>query len=344
MKKFKKIIVWAVLSLLLQTGLLYILNNFVFINSSEFKSKKIEIKKDNTKDINASIPNDAKTANLSYDGKYLTYFKSDTLYIEDTKTANVKEVKTENNGVIMYCKWLDNRDILAIVEKVKKNGVEKIQLITYNATNSSETFVQEICKYEKNMEINNMTTSVLTNVYYIHVNKGGSRNVVYRIDRNDTLSKIDIKTNMLGNMKVIPHEDRLIYEDKVNGKFFVTSPNKQLTFNSNKKLTLLGIDRKDVIYMGELNGDKIEGIVYGKVSEDTSTWNKLTLDSAASIDDLYFSNESEILINNNLKGSVKNLTTGDEIEYEGKLLQIKEEFIATIDSSGKLVYKNLKGK
>ena len=143
-------------------------------------------------------------------------------------------------------------------------------------------------------------------------------------------------------MEVIPHEDRLIYEDKVNGNFFVTSPNKQLTFNSNKKLTLLGIDRKDVVYMGELNGDKITSIVYGKVNEDTSTWKKVTLDSVVNINDLYFSNESEILINDNLKGSVKNLTTGNEVEYEGKLIQIKEDFIATTDSSGKLVYKNLK--
>ena len=54
----KKLIVWVTLSLLLQIGGLYILNNFVFINSSEFKSKKMEIKKNNTKDINATIPSD----------------------------------------------------------------------------------------------------------------------------------------------------------------------------------------------------------------------------------------------------------------------------------------------
>ena len=96
--------------------------------------------------------------------------------------------------------------------------------------------------------------------------------------------------------------------------------------------------------MGELNGDKIASIIYGKVSEDTSTWKKVTLDSVVNSNDLYFSNESEILINDNLKGSVKNLTTGNEVQYEGKLIQIKEDFIATIDSNGKLVYKNLKAQ
>lgn len=341
MKKAKKIIVWAILSLMLQICGLYILNNFVFVNSSEFKSEKIEVKKDNTKDINASIPSDAENINLSYDGKYLTYNKKGILSIEDTKTAKVSEVETEKNEVIMCYEWLESRDIIAIVEKVKKNGTEKIQLITYNATNSSKTFVKEICNYQKNMEVNKITAAVLTGVYYINVQKDGAKNVVYRIDRNEDLNKIDIKADIVENMQVIPHKDRLIYEDKVNNKFFVTSPDKQLNFNSNKKLTLLGIDRKDVVYIGELNGDKIASIIYGKVDENTSTWRKITLDSVVSMNDFYFSNESEILINDNLKGSVKNLTTGNEIEYEGKFIQIKEGFVATSDSSGKVVYKNL---
>jgi len=33
--------------------------------------------------------------------------------------------------------------------------------------------------------------------------------------------------------------------------------------------------------------------------------------------------------------------TGKEIEYEGKLIEIKEDFISTVDSSGKLKYINL---
>lgn len=41
----KKLIVWATLALMLEVSLLYILNNFVFKNSSEFNSKKIEVKK-----------------------------------------------------------------------------------------------------------------------------------------------------------------------------------------------------------------------------------------------------------------------------------------------------------
>lgn len=344
MKASKKIIAWAILSIILQVGVLYILDNFVFKHSSDFRSKKIEIQKDKTKDINATIPTGAETINVSYDGKYLTYNENNNLYIQDTKTGTNTKITTESECNILYYKWFSDRDRLIIAKKVEKNGESKIQLVTYNPQNSTETAVSNICTYQEDMEVKKVSESTITGVYYVDIYKGGLKNTVYRIDINETLTKLSLQTNVLGNMQVIPHEDRLIYEDTVNSKFFATSPNKQLTFNSNKKLTLLGIDRKDVIYMGELNGDKVASIVYGKISEDTSTWKKVTLDSVVSSEDLYFSNDSEILINDNLKGSVKNLTTGNEIEYEGKLIQIKEDFIATMDSSGKLVYKNFKSQ
>ena len=342
MKVFKKIIAWAILSIILQIGGLYVLNNVVFKHTSDFQSKPREVKKETTKDIKAAIPTAAKDISISDNGKYLSYKDSDTLNLQDSKTGTSTKVTTQNGGTILYYDWLQDRDILVIAERIEKDGEAKIQLITYNAKDSSETFVKEICTYEKDMEVKKISASIFTGVYYIDIYKGGLKSVVWRLDRNNKLDKVSLNNTVLGNMQVIPHVDRLIYEDTLNSKFYVTSPNKKLVFNSNKKLTLLGIDKNDVIYMGELNGDKISSIIYGKVSEDTSTWKKITLDSVVSNDDLYFSNKSEILINDNLKGSVKNLTTGNEIEYEGKLIQIKEDFIATTDTSGKLVYKNLK--
>ena len=345
MKVFKKIIAWAMLSIVLQVSGLYVLNNFVFKHTSEFESKPMEVvKKDTTKDIKATITNTAKDVNISYNGKYLVYKENENLFIQDSKDGTSTQVKTEKGGTILYCDWLQDREILVIAEKIEKDGKSKIQIVTYDAKNSSEKIVKEICTYQENMIVKKITASVFTNVFYVDIDKGGLKNIVYRIDINFDMKEVTLKSYILGNLQVVPHVDRLIYEDKANSRFFVTNPNKELAFNSNKKLTLLGIDRNDVIYMGELNGDKITSITYGKVEEDTSTWKKVTLDSVVNANDLYFSNKSEILINDNLKGSVKNLTTGTELVYEGKLIQIKEDFIAIKDSQGKLTYKNLKEK
>jgi hypothetical protein len=341
---FKKIIAWAMLSIILQTGILYFLNDYVFKQTSDFTSKKLEVNKDKTKDINAVIPTDATNINVSYDGQYLTYNKDNKLYIQNAKTGTSDEVKTENNGDILYDKWLDDRDRLILVKKVKVKGEYKIELVTHDPKDSTEIAASKeaICTYEEGMEVRKVTESTITGVYYIDIYRGGLKDSVYRVDINDDLSRVSLRSDVLGNMVVIPHEDRLIYEDKVSGRFYITSPSKQLTFNSNKKLTLLGIDRQDVIYMGELNGDKISSIIYGKITDPTSSWKRITLNSVVNADDLYFSKDSEILVNDNLKGSVKNLTSGSEVEYDGKLIQIKEGFIATVDNNGKLVYKNLK--
>ncbi|EKQ53851.1 MULTISPECIES: DPP IV N-terminal domain-containing protein [unclassified Clostridium] len=344
MKVFKKVIAWAMLSIILQVGVLYFLNNVVFKHTSEFKSNILDLKKDNTKDIKASISAKAENINISYNGKYLSYKEDDNLFLEDTKTGKSTQITTQDKGTILYYDWLPERDILVIAEKVEKSGKSKIQIITYNAVNETETLVKEMCTYQDNMKIKKISASIFTGVYYVDIDKGGSKDTVYRIDRNNDMQEVNLKTYILGNIQVIPHADRLIYADKIKGTFYVTSPNKQLNFNSNKKLTLLGIDRNDVVYMGELNGDKITNITYGKVDEDTSTWKKVALDSVVNSDDIYFNNKSEILVNDNLKGSVKNLTSGSEVEYEGKLIQIKEGFIATVDNDGKLVYKNLNTK
>ncbi|MBO1684886.1 MULTISPECIES: dipeptidyl-peptidase IV [Clostridium] len=342
MKLYKKIIAWAILSIILQIGGLFVLDNFVFKHSSKFKSNKIDIEKQNTKDINVIIPNGAENVNISYNGKYLTYYEKDTLYIEESKTGTKTEVKTEDNGEILYYKWLSDRDRLIIAEKVVKDGETVIQLITYSPKDSSVSYVTSICDYEDDMKVMKITESTFTSVYYIDIYRGGLKSMVYRIDINNDKSRVSLQASVLGNMQVIPHVDRLVYEDEINNKFYVTSPNKQLTFNSNKNLTLLGIDRNDVIYIGELNGEKISSIIYGKVDEDTSSWKTVNLEAVVNRKDIYFNNESEILINDNLKGAVKNLTTGLEVEYEGKLVQIKEDFIATTDSTGKLVYTTLK--
>ena len=329
-------------SIILQIGGLFVLDNFVFKHSSKFKSNKIDIEKQNTKDINVIIPNGAENVNISYNGKYLTYYENDTLYIEESKTGTKTEVKTEDNGEILYYKWLSDRDRLIIAEKVVKDGETVIQLITYSPKDSSVSYVTSICDYEDDMKVMKITESTFTSVYYVDIYRGGLKSMVYRIDINNDKSRVSLQASVLGNMQVIPHVDRLVYEDEINNKFYVTSPNKQLTFNSNKNLTLLGIDRNDVIYIGELNGEKISSIIYGKVDEDTSSWKTVNLEAVVNRKDIYFNNESEILINDNLKGAVKNLTTGLEVEYEGKLVQIKEDFIATTDSTGKLVYTTLK--
>lgn len=341
MKKFKKFIVWAILSVILQFSGLYILENTIFKHTSNIKAEDFDLNKSKVENIAGTVPNNAEQISISYNGKYLTYVQNGSLFVEEAESGTTQEVITQDSGEIMYHKWLSDRNRLIIAEKILKDGKEVIQLTTYDPKDNSEIVVRTICNYQENMEINKISASVLTGVYYIDVYKGSMKSVLYRIDRNDELRKVDVKADVLGNMEVIPREDRLIYEDRINNKFYITNPSNKLVFNSNKNLALLGIDKEGVVYIGELDGEKVSSITYGKVNEDTSNWKKIELSDVVNKDDVYFNQKSEILINHNLEGKVKNLMTSKEVEYEGKLIEIKEDFVATVDNNGKLNYMDL---
>lgn len=338
MKLVKKLILWALLSIVLQAGGLFILEQTIFKNTSEFEASNLELDKNKKLDINAEIPSSAENTSISYNGKYLTYQESGKLYVEDTQTGEKKEVLTEDNGEILYHKWLSDRDRIIIAEKAEVKGVDVIQLVTYNPKDKSEIVVKTICNYNDNMKVNKISASVLTGVYYIDISRGGMKSSVYRIDRNEELTTVSLRANILGNMEVIPREDRLIYEDETDNTFFITNPSSRLEFDANANLALLGISKDGVVFVGELDGEKISKIMYGKPDEDTSTWETKELEDVINRNDVYFNENNEIIVNHNLEGKVKNLMTNKEVEYEGNLVEIKENFIATADGSGKLQY------
>ncbi len=344
MKLLKKLILWMFLSVILQCCILYGLEQTIFKNTSEFETSNLELNKDKEMEINASVPADAENTSISYNGKYLTYQKNGKLYVEDTQTGENNEVITKDNGEILYHKWLSDRDRIIIAEKAEIKGVNKVQLLTYNPKDNSQIVVKTICDYTDNMEIKKISASVLTGVYYIDVYKGGLKNVLYRVDRNEELSRVSLNANILGNLEVIPREDRLIYEDETNNSFYITNPNSRLIFDSNANLALLGISKEGTVFVGELDGEKVFKIIYGSADEDTSTWQIKELDDVINRSDVYFNENNEIIINHNLEGKIKNLMTNEEIEYEGKMIEIKEKFVATVDGEGKLQYTYFNNK
>ena len=343
MKYIKMIIAWAMLSLIIQISGLFILDKFIFAQSSAFQSKKIEVEKPYDNKINIKIPASADDIRISYNGKYMTYVKNDDLNIIETKNGKNKKVATDDKGKIMYYDWLAERDMIVIVERVTKKGKEFIQLVTYNPKNAATSFVTEICSFESGMEIKNVTESVFTSVYYVYVSNPAGYDRCYRIDINNDKFDVKLKCASMADMYVIPHTDRLIYDDTSDSSIYATSPELKMKFNTNSKVRLIGIDRNDVIYAGEMSGDKVSSIWYGKIDKNTSEWNNIKLDYPVNMSDLYFNSQSEIIVNNILEGKIKNITNGKEYEYTGKFIDVKDDFIA-VDDNGKLTFQKLKTK
>ncbi|MGN0145371.1 MAG: dipeptidyl-peptidase IV, partial [Clostridium sp.] len=179
---------------------------------------------------------------------------------------------------------------------------------------------------------------IFTNVYYVYISDADTNDRCYRVDINNDKFDILFKCSNFGSMHVIPHTDRLVYDDLTNNILFVTSPDKKLKFKTNNDIRLIGIDRNDIIYVGQVKDNKICSIFYGKVDDDSGTWNSVNLDAPIEADNIYFNSDSNIIVNNVLEGKVKNITTGKEYEYIGKFIDVKDNFIA-LNDGGKLVFK-----
>jgi len=332
----KACIILILISLTVQICALGFLDQYVLKNSYEFSSKRIESTTEPVSDINITIPANIKKMELSYDGRYVSYFKNDILYVGDTKENDIKEVSLSKNESIIHCTWLENREVLILLKKVKEKGDEKIQLVSYNAKKSTQQIVKDICEYEKDHEFKDITMSVLTGVYYINI-KANDGDTVYRIDRNDDMSLVEIGDSELSNIQSMRHVDRLIYQR--DNDILITSPNKRLTLSYTGEKSLLGIDENDIVYVGKVANNKITSVLYGKLNEDSLIkWNNVDMSEPVDVSDLYFNNKSEILIINRQDHYIYNVMTKQKTVYNGELVQVKDKFVASINEKGKLNY------
>jgi hypothetical protein len=82
-------------------------------------------------------------------------------------------------------------------------------------------------------------------------------------------------------------------------------------------------------------------VYYGTIEKSTSEWKSIELHESIDKDDIYISKKGQILLNDNLKGIVKNASSGKETAYRGKFLQIYDDGVASI-SEGKLQKTDLR--
>jgi hypothetical protein len=352
MKGFKRIIVWAMLSIMMQVaGLLY-LDKIYLKHSSNFDLK--EVKEDVVTDKdNLSIPSEAKKIESSFDGKYVSYFVDNKFYLLDTKTGSSEEIIT-NDGKrkVLKSEWLPDRNRITIAEKVINSSSKKtvINAINYDAKNKTEFKIieskqianEKVCDYKSGMQVDSIETTTLSGVTFVAVSNGGNNASIYRINIEKEVENIGSKISTMGEMKVSPSSDSIIYEDAKNKKFYNYKNAKvsKINFTNSGNLTLLSTDKNDIVYMGELSGEKVTKIIYGTLGEKFGAWKTIKLDKPKNPNEIYINDKGEILVNESLEGKVKNMTTSESVKYEGTFISVNNKVILSSDN-GKLYIKSL---
>lgn len=124
-------------------------------------------------------------------------------------------------------------------------------------------------------------------------------------------------------------------------KIFATHSESSINIEGVKSPKLLSIDDNDNAYIGELQEDKVVKVCYGNVKNNASTWKSLDIPNGAKVKDIYVSPLGNVYVNDDLRGVIKEISTGKETKYSGIMMKMYIDGVASI-SDGKLVKTKFK--
>lgn len=331
MKKFRTILVWSLFCIMIECLVLLYLDKVAFRHSSDFTVKKVSSEDDLKSEYEVEVSEESTSIQASFNGRYLSYFEDESFYVIDVKSSEKKEVFTdEENKKVLFAKWLPDRNLLVVAVKEKNNkGSTVISLKNYDAKGGEYKSIKEICSYENNMTVDDIATTTLSGVSYVGISRKNDTSLIYRIDINEDMKKVTTKANKVGSMGIFPHEDTLIYEDKKTNKYYSYSngSSKRIDLSKYGNVTLLAMDNSGNTYVGQINNNLINNIVYGKYNESTSKWKSRMLNTPKKETDIFINSDEQLIINENNK--ICNLDTGNETEYTGDLLEIKDNVVCS---------------
>ena len=331
MKWMKRISIWIAISLSLQVlGLFYIDRYFLATDSKIIMKKVDENKSEKVKNIDITVPDNVENILVSYDAKYLSYYENDKLNIVNSKDGSVKNIEVEEGIKISFYEWLPDRNRMLLVEKKSFDTSSNLVLYYYDVAKSEKVKVKDLAWGDTKAEVEDIQLSTLTGVTYVKVSNKGQRSSIYRIDRMGNMTKTNTIPNFVTNIALVRHEDKLIYEGLVYNTIYTTSNNEPINIKDVEKLTLVGTDDDDNVYLGELKDNYISKIYYGKTSQNTEEWEVFNLQMPSERNDLFVTSSGKVYQNDALRGVIKEINSGTLTSYEGKLLQLYTKGIVSL--------------
>lgn len=355
MKAIKKIMVWMLISVTIQVAVLYYVDNYLFAaeGTTNIVAKKVvNEKKKERKKVDVPIPEDAEHVAVSYDGGFVSYYKDDVLKVIDVYTGKENQMELEENYEVEFYKWAPDRDIILLAMKKEQGNNNKYMFCSYDAERNKKDLMQTkegektSITASKKSYIEDIELTPLTNMIYVKTALKGGKTTIYSIDVMKQIEKVRTEAYFIGDIKILPNDDRITYEAPKEGKVYITGSSDSISMKDIDNVCLISADEEDRIYLGELeNSDtgssKVKNIYCGRAEQDTTEWKKITLTNPIDKKDIFISKEGKVYINDNLKGTVTEVASNKETVYKGIFMQMYENGIAST-SEGKLVETQLK--
>ncbi len=332
MRVLKKIVVFVLVAIIIQTSVLLYLEKYYFASDTVVRNVTSQ------KHAKIKASENTKQFKVSFDGKYISYMDSNGLYIIDTMLGTVNKAKIQEGATVSFYKWLPDSNRIIFADKMPNSNGVAIKFHFYNAVTkvseevrgkklNNSVFIQE---YSINCQVTDIAISTLSNVIYAKILKPGQRVAIYNLENMTSINKTQIDRMGIGNIGIATNNDNLYFEDLV-GKNIKTVNDVAVSIPQVKNPSILGTDNLGNIYVGEINNECVNKIYWGIAIGNEYKWSSRELTTAVNINNLYISQEGKIYVNDNLNGIVTEVNSGIKTEYPGIFKTMYDKGIASIE-------------
>ncbi|MGE5417852.1 MAG: hypothetical protein ACM3UZ_14035 [Acidobacteriota bacterium] len=280
----KKLAQWLIVIIIFQLSIYTYADRVLLVPSVSFSQNLVE-----------TYQKTGATNLISYDGAYVARTSANGLDILKSQSNESKyHLDLNEKESITYFSWLPDRYVALVgINKEGKNTTTVI-LKPINLETGSQPEEPSIKGLPKQSRIADVTFSTATNVIYLCI-KSHEKAMVYRVDANNNISKVKT-TQWIGKIGSLKSKDALVYDSTTKNKVYVRYKGavKQVS-PTDGQYALLGVDKSDTIYIGQLDPDgKVTSVLEGGMNEDFTVFKEMP--KAYSVDSLVVTYDGDLHI------------------------------------------------
>lgn len=327
MKNFIRIIVWTLVALTIQQSIFLYIENVYLDTDVQIKAEKVEekedLKSDNANCIN--LKDGIDKVSVSSDGRFVAYLDNDKLKILDSNNNVENEFKSEDEGQVVFFKWLTNENNMIVIQKIQNNGQSYYQPVSYNAKKCE---ARQLADYnlnelkipieDENDKIENVVFSTASSTLYIKIKKDNGLSDLYYTNIMNQLSRVR-HNKEIGNIVVPTTSTNPVMEmgnsiTILNSSDNISIPNVEIT-------KILGTDINDNVYFGSEVDGKITKIYYTTLDDKNLKWNSVNLQKSVNEEDIMVDYSGKVYVNDSETNTITEIMGNSSIKYEGVVIQ-----------------------